>query len=147
MSNNRFRDQAKKKIFREFVKLPQRYIKRNYLKNIRQCLLETQKSGDVFQKELLFMCWAYDLEFFTLDYAAKNYKYSKQKVFDRLVNPLRHAGYIHKYFDKLTPSQTAEDHLFREETKMNYRCRYALTRKARLLVQRLYRNLETGENR
>ena len=51
-------------------------------------------------------------------------------------------GYIYKHFDKLTPSETYEDHLFRDETKFNYRVRYALTQKARNMVQRVYRNLE-----
>ena len=52
------------------------------------------------------------------------------------------ARYIIKHFDKLTPSDTYEDHLFRDETKYNYRVRYGLTQKARLLVQRFYRELE-----
>ena len=49
---------------------------------------------------------------------------------------------LYKHFDKLTPSDTYEDHLFREETKYNYRVRYAITQKARLLVQAFYRDLE-----
>ena len=32
--------------------------------------------------------------------------------------------------------------MFREETKFNYRVRYALTQKARLMVQKIYRDLE-----
>ena len=66
---------------------------------------------------------------------------SKQHIADRIVYPLVKEGYIHKVFDKLTPSQTFEDHLFRSETKFNYRVRYALTQKARLMVQRFYRSL------
>ena len=56
--------------------------------------------------------------------------------------PLMNEGYVYKHFDRLTPSDTREDHLFREETKHNYRVRYAITQKARLLVQDFYRNLE-----
>ena len=37
---------------------------------------------------------------------------------------------------------TIDDHLFRDETKMNYRVRYALTQRARLIVQRIYKELE-----
>jgi hypothetical protein len=133
----------KKKLFRESSRLNQRYIKRNYLKNLRKILLSTQESYDVFQKEIMFMMWAYDLEFWTLDYAAKEYKVSKKKLSERTVFPLVKVGYIYKHFDKLTPSDTYEDHLFREETKFNYRVRYALTQKARLLVQRVYRDLES----
>jgi hypothetical protein len=132
----------KKKLFRESSRLNQRYVKRNYLKNLRKILLSTQEAHDVFQKEIMFMMWAYDLEFWTLDYAAKDYKVSKKKLAERTVYPLVNEGYIYKHFDRLTPSDTYEDHLFRDETKYNYRVRYALTQKARLLVQRIYRELE-----
>tara|TARA_R110001583_G_scaffold28586_3_gene101138 strand:- start:3248 stop:3670 length:423 start_codon:yes stop_codon:yes gene_type:complete len=133
----------KKKLFRESSRLNQRYVKRNYLKNLREVLLSTQEVYDVFQKEIMFMMWAYDLEFWTLDYAAKEYGVSKKKLAERTVFPLVKVGYIYKHFDKLTPSNTYEDHLFRDETKFNYRVRYALTQKARLLVQRVYRDLDS----
>lgn len=134
--------QAKKKLFRESLKLQKKFVRRNYLKNLRQKLRKTQETADVFQRELMFMCWAYDLEFWTIDYAASEYEYSKDKIGRRIIFPLANAGYVYKYFDKLTPSQTLEDHLFRDETKASYRVRYALTQKARLLVQRFYRSLE-----
>ena len=134
----------RKKLFREFSRLNQRYVKRNYLKNLREVLLSTQENNDIFQKEIMFMMWAYDLEFWTLDYAAKEYGMSKKKLSERTVFPLVKVGYIYKHFDRLTPSATYEDHLFREETKYNYRVRYALTQKARMLVQRVYRDLESG---
>tara|TARA_R100001082_G_scaffold107809_1_gene82198 strand:+ start:802 stop:1224 length:423 start_codon:yes stop_codon:yes gene_type:complete len=132
----------RKKLFRESSRLNQRYVKRNYLKNLRKVLLSTQEGYDVFQKEIMFMMWAYDLEFWTLDYAAKDYGVSKKKLAERTVYPLVNEGYVYKHFDRLTPSDTYEDHLFRDETKYNYRVRYALTQKARLLVQRVYRELE-----
>jgi len=133
---------SKKKLFRDFSKLNQRYIKRNYLKNLRTKIRSFCRKNDIFEKELMFMLWAYDLEFWTLDYASKDYDYSKKHIGERLVFPLANEGYVYKHFEKLTPSQTMEDHLFREETKMNYRVRYALTQKARLLVQSFYRELE-----
>ena len=88
------------------------------------------------------MLWAYDLEFWTLSYASQDYVYNKKKLGERIVYELVNNGYVYKHFDKLTPSDTLEDHLFREETKYNYRVRYALTQKARLLVQTYYRCLE-----
>jgi len=132
----------KKRLFRESSRLNQRYVKRNNLKNLRKVLLSTQESYDVFSKEIMFMLWAYDLEFWTLDYAAKEYGASKKKLSERTVFPLVKVGYLYKHFDKLTPSDTYEDHLFRDETKYNYRVRYALTQKGRLLEQRFYRDLE-----
>ena len=88
------------------------------------------------------MLWAYDLEFWTLNYAAEDYHYSKKKLAERIVYQLVREGYLYKHFDKMTPSNTREDHIFRDETKYNYRVRYALTQKARLLVQAFYRELE-----
>ena len=132
----------KKKLFRDFSKLNQRYVKRNYLKNLRGKIKDFCRRYDIFEKELMFMLWGYDLEFWTLDYASKEYGYSKGHIGDRLVFPLVKEGYVYKHFEKLTPSQTMEDHIFREETKMNYRVRYALTQKARLLVQSFYRELD-----
>ena len=84
------------------------------------------------------MLWAYDLEFWTLKYASEKYGYSEKKLGERIVYELVKQGYIYKHFDKMTPSQSMEDHLFRDETKYNYRVRYAITQKARLLVQRFY---------
>lgn len=132
---------SRRSLFRDFCVKPQRYIKNNHLKRLRTVLLEFQETYDLFEKELMFLLWAYDLEFFTLDFAAKDYGYRKKKLGDRIIYPLVKEGYLHKYFDKLTPSQTFEDHLFRDETKMNYRVRYALTQKARLMVARFYKEL------
>ena len=123
---------SKNKLFREFSKLNQRYVKNNHLKYLRNNINDFCKKNDIF-----------DLEFWTLKYAAQDYGYqSPEKVGERIVYELVNNDYIYKYFDKLTPSKTYEDHLFREETKFNYRVRYALTQKAKLLVQRFYRELE-----
>ena len=65
----------------------------------------------------------------------------KDNLADRLIYPMLKEGYLYKHFDKLTPSQTMEDHLFREETKYNYRVRYALSQKGRMAVQRFYNSL------
>ena len=89
------------------------------------------------------MLWAYDLEFFTIKHAGEDFEYSSKKLAERVIYPLVKEEYVYKHFDKMTPSNTREDHLFREETKYNYRVRYALTQKARLLVQAFYRELES----
>jgi hypothetical protein len=134
---------SKKKLFREFSKLNQRYVKNNYLKYLRIKIRDFCSQKDIFEKELMFLIWAYDLEFWTLKYAADDYDYSEKKLAERIVYPLVKEGYVYKHFDKLTPSDTYEDHLFREETKFNYRVRYAITQKARLLVQDFYNKLLT----
>ena len=136
---------SKKKLFRDFSKLNQRYVKKNYLKHLRSVTNDFCRRYDIFEKELQFMLWAYDLEFWTLSYGAQDYGYNKKKLGERIVYELVNNGYVYKHFDRLTPSDTFEDHLFRDETKYNYSVRYALTQKARLLVQTYYRCLEDDD--
>lgn len=134
---------SKKILFRDFAKQDRIYINKNYLKNLKVLKKKySDKIGMDFTK-MEFLLWAYDLQFFTLDYASKGFQSSKVNIGKRYVYPLMNAGYIYKHFDKLTPSDTYEDHLFRDETKYNYRVRYAITQKARLLVQRFYNELES----
>jgi hypothetical protein len=135
---------SKKKLFRESSRLNQRYVNRNYLKHLRREIVREKEKGILFQTEIYFLLWAYDLEFWTLKYAAEDFGYSPKKIGERLIYPLMNEGYIYKHFDKLTPSDTYESHLFREETKFNYRVRYAITQKARMFVQAFYRRLEKG---
>ena len=119
-----------------------RYLNKNYLKYYRTAKIDFCYEQDISGSHLDFLVWAYNLEFFTKDYAAEDYGMSKKKLGERNLYPLMKMGLVYKHFDRLTPSQTAEDHLFRDETKMNYRVRYAITQKARLLVQAFYRYLE-----
>ena len=133
----------KTRLFREFSRMDRRYVNRNYLKYYRSVKLEFCDSKDISSSHLDFLVWAYDLEFFTKDFASEDYDMNKKKLGERVLYPLMNMGFIYKHFDRLTPSQTAEDHLFRDETKMNYRVRYAITQKARLLVQAFYRDLES----
>ena len=132
----------KTRLFREFSRMDSRYVNRNYLKYYRSVKLEFCDSRDISSSHLDFLVWEYDLEFFTKDFASEDYEMNKKKLGERVIYPLMNMGFIYKHFDRLTPSQTAEDHLFRDETKMNYRVRYAITQKARLLVQAFYRELE-----
>ena len=132
----------KKKLFRDFSLQDKKYILRNYLKRLKTVKKNINEQYDISFSMVEFLLWGYDLQFFTIDYASKDLQMNKNNTANRFIYPLVNKGYIYKHFDKLTPSQTMEDHLFREETKMNYRVRYALTQKSRLLVQRIYRELE-----
>ena len=132
----------KTRLFREVSRLPERYVKHNYLKHLRSATNEFLESNpDLTKSYLHLMLFLYDLEFFTIDYVASEYGMNRKNLADRMIYPMVIAGYLYKHFDKLTPSQTLEDHLFRDETKMNYRVRYALSQKGRLAVQRFYNSL------
>ncbi len=129
----------KSRMFREVSKLPEKYVKHNYLKHLRSATNDFLDGHPELTKSYLYlMLFLYDLEFFTIDYVASEYGMNKKNLADRMIYPLALSGYLYKHFDKLTPSQTLEDHLFREETKYNYRVRYALSQKGRLAVQRFY---------
>jgi len=130
------------RLFRDFSKLPDKYVKHNHLKNLRSATNEfLENNADLTKSYLHLMLFLYDLEFFTIDYVASEYGLNRKNLADRMIYPLALAGYLYKHFDKLTPSDTLEDHLFRDETKYNYRVRYALSQKGRLAVQRFYNSL------
>mgnify|MGYP003150200722 FL=1 len=132
----------KKRLFRDFALQDKKYILRNYLKRLKEVKRNINKNTDLSFSEMEFLLWGYDLQFFTIDFASKDMGMNKNNTQNRFIYPMVRKGYLYKHFDKLTPSNTYEDHLFRDETKYNYRVRYALTQKARLLVQRVYRELE-----
>ena len=132
----------KTRLFREASKLPEKYVKHNYLKNLRSATNDFLESNvDLTKSYLHLLLFLYDLEFFTIDYVASEYGMNRKNLADRMIYPLVIAGSLYKHFDKLTPSQTLEDHLFRDETKYNYRVRYAMSQKGRLAVQRFYNSL------
>ena len=132
----------KKRLFRAFALQDKKYILRNHLKRLKQVKRNINKNTDLSFSEVEFLLWGYDLQFFTIDFASKDIGMNKNNTQNRFIYPMVNKGYLYKHFDKLTPSNTYEDHLFRDETKYNYRVRYALTQKARLLVQRVYRELD-----
>ena len=130
------------RLFREVSMMPEKYLKHNYLKNLRAATNEFLDSNPELTKSYLhLLLFVYDLEFFTISWLAENYGMNKKNLADRMIYPLVSNGYLYKHFDKLTPSQTLEDHLFRDETKYNYRVRYALSQRGRLAVQRFYNSL------
>lgn len=132
----------KSTMFRDMSKLPSKYVGHNHLKNLRGAINEfLDRNSDLTKGYLYLMLFVYDLEFFTIDWLAKEYNMSRGNLSDRIIYPLLKLGYIYKHFDKLTPSQTLEDHLFRDETKYNYRVRYAMSQKGRMAVQRFYNTL------
>ncbi len=132
----------KTRLFREVSRLPDKYVKQNYLKNLRSATNDfLDGHPDLTKSYLYLLLFLYDLEFFTIDYVSSEYGMNRKNLADRMIYPLVIAGYLYKHFDKLTPSQTLEDHLFRDETKYNYRVRYAMSQKGRLAVQRFYNSL------
>jgi hypothetical protein len=135
----------RQKMFRDFSMMKTEGLKANYLKNFDLVIKNTVKTQPITYSEMMFMIFIYDYEFFTIEHIVNVYKRSYMKLEIRLLYPLLKKGYIYKHFDKLSPSQSYEDHLFREETKYNYRVRYALSQKGRMAVAKFYRKMEGDE--
>jgi hypothetical protein len=134
---------SRKGMFRDFKIRKQETLNKSYLKYLRLAQRDIVASYDVSESELNFLIFAYDYEFFTIDHISSAYFYHKFKFGQRILYPLSKRDYIYKYYDKLSPN-SYEDAVF-DESKMRYRVRYALTQKARLLVQRFYRKVEGQE--
>lgn len=130
----------KKTMFRDFLYKSKEIKETNKLKNLRK-LRRAANSNDISSPQFEFLFWGYDLEFFTLDFASSNFNMNKKNLYDRVVHPLMKKGYVYKYFDKLTPEKTYEAYIFRDETKYNYRVRYALSQKAINTIISWYREM------
>ena len=133
---------SKKLMFRDFAYQDTKDIGKNYLRNLKKCRIAFS-NDDLSFAELEFLIWGYSLQFFTISWAAKQLDMNSNNFANRYIYPLVSKGYVYKHFDRLTPSDTYEDHLFRDETKYNYRVRYAITQKARINVQAFYRKMES----
>ena len=63
---------SKKTLFRDFSLQDKKYILRNYLKNIKTVKRKINKEYDISFSMVEFLLWGYDLQFFTIKYAAKS---------------------------------------------------------------------------
>lgn len=124
-------------LFREFYVLDQKYVPFNYLKYIRSAI-EYANEKDVTFQEMQLLLYTYDLEFWTIRHVRKyfGWTYGTSK---NIMMSIARKGLIYKQFDRLTPSQKRVDHLFRDETKTNYRVRYSLSEKGRKMVNSFYK--------
>jgi len=129
--------------FRDFKMRKELWLNKGYLKYLRLATRDIVGNYDVSESELNFMLFIYDYEFFTMDHISEAYFYNRIKLAQRLMYPLQRKNYIYKYYDRLSPT-SYEEAIF-NESKWKYKVRYALTQKARLLVQKYYRKIEGQE--
>jgi hypothetical protein len=133
---------SSKKLYREFSKLNERYVGRNFLKNLRFAYSVMYDKYNITPGQVEFLLFVYDLEFFTIRYLGGQWGLDSGKLAERVIYPCVNAGYVYKHFDKMTPPEDHVDQMMRKENKFNYRVRYALSQQGRLMVQRFYRILE-----
>ena len=78
----------KKKLFRDFSTQDNKYILRNYLKNLKTLKQHVKKEYDISFSMVEFLLWSYDLQFFTIDYASKRLNMNKDNTANRFIYPL-----------------------------------------------------------
>lgn len=133
----------RKGMFREFKMRKSEWLNNGYLKYLRLAIRDMVGNYDVTERELNFMMFIYDYEFFTMDHISEAYFYNRIKLAQRLMYPLQRKEYLYKYYDRLAPN-SYEEAMF-AQSKWKYKVRYALTQKGRLLVQKFYRKLDGSE--
>jgi len=127
---------------RDFSKLNNRYVSKNYLKKWALVIRDVKKNYDLQQTEIEFLLFVYDYEFFTVSHAATVLKRSRTKLYERTVLPLKQRGWIETIYHGKDVDQYVNQ-LFHERS--NHEHRLGLTQKARMMVQRVYRKLEGAE--
>jgi len=132
--------------FREFSMLNERYVNNNYLKYYKLAKRDVCSRHDITENELECMLFMYDYEFFTREHISSALHQSKKKFYERVIQPLMHKDMIERIYyrsdlDKITMEQLA----FIDFDKNNYKARYHITQKARLIIQRFYRKLHGEE--
>ena len=132
---------AKKSMFREFMPSLSRKKGQNPMKMLHVARHRTMQKFEITQRDLEFLLWCYDIEFFTINYAAEQLFTTYEYVKDKLLVSLSKKKLIDRYFHKLTPSQTLSDHLFMDEQKMNYRVRYGIGAKGKEIVKHFYKEI------
>tara|TARA_R110000744_G_scaffold116898_3_gene218492 strand:- start:1430 stop:1840 length:411 start_codon:yes stop_codon:yes gene_type:complete len=130
-------------MFRDFKLRNEDRLGKSYLKYVRLTVRDISGNYDISERELNFLLFAYNYEFFTIDHVSEVYFYHKLKLAQRIIYPLQKKEYIYKYYNRLSPNNY-EEAIF-DESKMRYRVRYSLTQKARMIVQKFYRKLEGEE--
>ena len=63
----------RKILFRDFAKQEKAYINKNYLKNFKKVRLKYSEAIGMDFSKIEFLLWAYDLQFFTIKYASKDF--------------------------------------------------------------------------
>jgi hypothetical protein len=84
-----------------------------------------------------FLIYAYDLEFFTIEWMAKQLSKSYNQTKDWLTVKMRKKGLLFDYFSPRDIRIHQDTSMwFRDENRWNYRKRYALTQEGRMIADR-----------
>lgn len=131
----------KRKKNRDFLMLPDKFVAENHLKWLDLVFRHHTKITDLSEVEMRFMLFAYDYEFWTITKISEDYGRSRNKLYQRIILPLKQRDYIIPYFNQGNSSRVVDGHL---EIKYGQAARLSLSKKGRHAVQRFYK-MVSGE--
>ena len=131
--------------YREFSKYKEELVGDNYAKNVRNVLLDFRDDRNMSPELTMFLLWAYEYEFFTMDYLDKRCGIAKTSWATTMRPVLYKYGLLMTMYSKQSEGVSMEKMMMRNESDPSYRNRYALTQKAKLYVQEFYRKLDGRE--
>lgn len=125
----------KKKVFREFLKKENQQplsFNMKYAYNARKYLI---KNRDIKTVELDFLCWAYDLEFFSIQHAVNEFHKHPLDIENKFVYKLMKEGWLKKYIDVRQLSKDLTYRMLMDKNFSTGRMRYCITPKGDRLVR------------
>lgn len=131
---------------REFSYLNDRYVNKNYLKYYKHAIRDVSAKTGLTMNEINVLLFMYDYEFFTRKHIAKALHQNMLKFYERVLQPLMKKEMIERiYYRSDLDKASMEQLAFLKYNRSNYKARYQITQKARLIVQRFYRKLQGDE--
>lgn len=126
--------------------LNERYVNHNYLKYYKLAKRDICTRHGITENELESLLFMYDYEFFTRKHIAKALHQNMLKFYERVLQPLMKKEMIERiYYRSDLDKASMEQLAFLKYNRSNYKARYQITQKARLIVQRFYRKLQGDE--
>ena len=130
------KQELKKKVFREFAKkenLEPLSFNMKYAYNAKKYLI---KNRGIKTVEIDFLCWGYDLEFFSIQHAVDEFHKHPLDIENKFIYKLMKEGWIRKYINK---TELKKDNTYRmfypKGGALRFRMKYCLTYKAERLVK------------
>ena len=134
----------KRRKYREFSKLDKKFIYDNKMKNLfffRKGMKINGRSVPFIQ--LAFLCFVYDLEFFTATYLMKQFGMSRVGLMKNYIHPAVQAGHMHVLISNTQKEvQHLEEMIFEGERVPKSIKRYCLTQKGKMVVSYFNKRLD-----
>lgn len=129
---------------KEFVKLADKYVGRNYLKYLHLALEDVYYNVDGMSRErMTVLLFISDYEFFTIDHLSKALRMSQANTKKHKLQPLMRCGMVEPIYHRKNFEGSVSEISYEElKRRHGYRTRYAITKKGRDLIKKFYDKIE-----